>query len=173
MDVPYFVKAILNFDFEEISDDNRDKFQDDFQSLTEADSDSIGHWLKLKRAKGETEDSDEVLLELVIDLHRKINRLEGIIKGEEIKTLELAKKSKIEMIGFHHFKTKDSVFTPNKTYYGRVELKSYPQRNMPIFFSAISENLIEIERIHERDENDWGAYFRAMERVMIREKRRL
>ena len=173
METPYLVNAPLGFSFEEISDENRDQFELEFTSLSEIDIDPIGHWLKLKRAKGETEDSDEVVLELIIELHRKIDRLEKIIKGVEEEKAPLKNIGFIESIGFSHFKAKEQIFIPDKIYFARVELKSYPQRDIPIFIKAISDQIVEIERIHNRDENDWGAYFRARERIMIRENRRL
>jgi len=173
METPYLINSSLNFSFEEVNEKNREMLDLEFESLSEVDTDPIGHWLKLKKAKGETDDSDEVIIELIMELHRKIDKLEKVIKGtEEVKRV-LQNSGFIDSIGFHHIHSKDSVFIKDKIYYGRVELKSYPQRDMPIFFKAISGQIAEIEKIHLRDEADWGAYFRARERVMIRENRRL
>jgi len=173
LETPYLVKAPLDFSFEEVTDENRDKFTLEFDSLSEVEIDPIGHWLKLKKAKGETEDSDEVLLELIMELHRKIDKLERVIKGTEIEKRTLQNIGIVESIGFHNFQTKEPLFVIDKYYFGKIELKSYPQRDVPIFFRAVSTEMAKIDRIHLRDESDWGSYFRARERVMIRENRRL
>lgn len=172
MEKPYLVSAPLNITYEAINDENREFCQNEFNSLSEVEADPIGHWLKMKRAKGETQDSDEVILELLVELNRKIDRLEKIIKGDEKELKPLKNSGFIDNINFTLFQIKDNDLIPNTLYYGRVELKVYPQRDIPIFFKAVSNNLAEIDKIHNRDERDWGAYFRARERVMIRERRR-
>jgi hypothetical protein len=75
------------------------------------------------------------------------------------------------MVGFHHFQIADQKLDIGKMYYGRIDFKVYPERDIPVFFKAIDENLVEIKKIHVRDETDWGTFFRARERVMIREQR--
>jgi len=172
MEKPYLVDAPLKITFEIVSEENREMFQKEFNSLSEAEADPIGHWLKIKKAKGETQDSDEVILELLVELNRKIDRLEQIIKGEESKLIPLKNSGVIDSINFTQFQLKNIQLTPDTLYYGRVELKIYPQRDIPIFFKAVSNNLAEIDKMHNRDEQDWGIYFRARERVMIRERRR-
>lgn len=168
----YFVSAPLNITFEELDDNNKAIFNAEFNALSEVEIDPIGHWLKMKKAKGETEESDAVLLDLIMELHRKIDRLETLIKGENIEIEPLEKIEKIESVGFNHFQLESTSLIKGNIYYGRVSLKSYPQRDIPIFFKALSENIAIFDSIHERDEKDWGIYFRARERVMIREKRR-
>ncbi len=172
MEQPYLIEAPLHITFELVNDENRERFMKEFKSLSEAESDPIGHWLKIKKAKGETQDSDEVLIELIVELHRKVERLEKMLKGENIDLKPLEKEGEIESINFTHFKFRELSLEPQELYYGRVELKLYPQREIPIFFKATSETLAEIDKIHDRDEKDWGTYFRARERVMIRERRK-
>lgn len=171
---PYLIKAPLDITFEKIESGSEREaiLNNEFISLSEAEADPIGHWLKMKKAKGETEDSDDVLLELVVELHRKIDRLEKVIKGEDHKFIDLEESGYIEMISFSSLFFKEPTLEVGKIYYSRIGLKLYPERNIPIFFRASSEHLGEIERIHERDERDWNSYCRARERVMIREQRR-
>ncbi len=172
MATPYLVDAPMRFSYELVTNQNLERFQHEFKSLSEAEADPIGYWLKMKKAKGETKDSDEVVLELLVELNRKIDKLEKLIKGEEEKLLDLEINGLIEKINFTQFQLQNGDLTPKALYYGRAELKVYPQREIPIFFKAITNNLAEIEKIHHRDEQDWGSYFRARERVMIRERRK-
>jgi hypothetical protein len=171
MERPYLVKASLDILFEEVTDIRKKEFNWEFSNLTELEVDPIGHWLKMKKAKGETQDSDEVLIELVVDLHRKVDKLEKLIQGKVEKLLDLKNSAIIDMVGFHHFQIADQKLDIGKMYYGRIDFKVYPERDIPVFFKAIDENLVEIKKIHIKDETDWGTFFRARERVMIREQR--
>lgn len=163
-----YINAPLNLIFEEnLSED----FKREYDLLSGSDDDSVGEWLRLAKARGETSESDQVLLTLVLELHRKIDSLTAHIKGEEKKLLELANKAEIEGIGYEHFKLSKELFEVDKEYYGRLDMPFFPKREVPVFFRAISKKEAKIEMLHERDEKDWNAYVVARERVMIREMR--
>ncbi|QOY54354.1 hypothetical protein HUE87_10810 [Candidatus Sulfurimonas marisnigri] len=141
----------------------------EYQQLSEIDDDPISQWLKLARAKGESSDTDPVLLNLMVELHRKVDSLERFLKNEEPKRLSLTHEVAIESIGFEHFKLKEDVLEEGREYYGRVEMPVHPKRDVPIFFTALDKSLAKISKIHERDEKEWSAYLTARERVLIRE----
>ena len=148
---------------------DKEAFLREFSQLSESDDDPISQWLKLAKGRGETSETDPVLLNLVVELHRKIDALEMFLKDETPKRVSLSNKIKIESIGFEHFKVENADLEPGKEYYGRVEMPVHPKRDVPIFFKAIDNSLAEIVKIHERDEKEWGIYLTARERVLIRE----
>jgi len=148
---------------------NEENFKKEFSQLSESDDDPISQWLKLAKGRGETAESDPVLLNLIVELHRKIDALEMYLKNEKPKRVYLQHKIDIESIGFEHFKVNADIFEAGVEYYGRVEMPVHPKRDVPIFFKAIDPSLAEITKIHERDEKEWGAYLTARERVLIRE----
>ncbi|EDZ63543.1 conserved hypothetical protein [Sulfurimonas gotlandica GD1] len=141
----------------------------EYSQLSESDDDPISQWLKLAKGRGETSDTDPVLLNLVVELHRKIDALEMFLKNEVPKRLSLTNKAEIESIGFEHFKLSEDVLQEGKEYYARVEMPVHPKRDVPIFFMAVDKSLAKIIKIHERDEKEWGVYLTARERVLIRE----
>lgn len=171
MDMGKLVRTSLDISFEELTKDKEEEFQEEFDKLSEVSDDAIGHWLKLAKAKGETRDSDKVLLTLIVELHRKVDELKTLIKEEEIKRVSLNLESKIESIGFEVFKLKEELFAKNLKYYGRIDLPTFPKREIPIFFTAIDSKSAKIELIHERDSKDWDSYVTARERAIIREMR--
>jgi hypothetical protein len=162
------IPAPIDLGFSPVAADP-EAFEREYHQLSEADDDPISAWLKRAKAKGETAESDPVLLNLMVELHRKIDNLERLIKNEEPPRLKLSETEMIESIGFHHFKLKTPSFKPGMRYYGRVEMPVHPKRDVGIFFSAEDEHLARIEKIHERDEKEWAAYLTARERVLIRE----
>ncbi len=148
---------------------DKEQFTKEFSQLSESDEDPISQWLKLAKGRGETSETDPVLLNLVVELHRKIDALEMFLKGEEPKRVSLTHESDIESIGFGYFKIVDADLKVGAEYYGRVLMPVHPKRDVPVFFKAIDHSLVEILRIHERDEKEWNAYLTARERVLIRE----
>jgi hypothetical protein len=166
------VSTDLDIHFDMVTEARKDEFEKEYRALGEVDSDPISNWVRLKQAKGETKETDEVLLELLVELHRKVDRLEKLIKGEKEQRIELPYHSNILKMGAEYFQLEKSVLEQDAFYYGRVKIRVYPQRDIPFFFRATSNDLAKIVRINFRDENDWVAYFKAMERVMIREMKR-
>ncbi|MCF6340206.1 MAG: hypothetical protein L3J10_05605 [Sulfurimonas sp.] len=164
------VKAPISIVFSEASLDDED-FQREFQQLNESDENPINKWLKQAKARGDTSDTDPVILNLVVELHRKIDALEQFLKNEVPKRISLTSKAEIESIGFEHFKLSNDLLNEGSIYYGRVEMPVHPKRDVAIFFKAVDKSLAHIVKTHERDEKEWGSYLTARERVLIRESK--
>jgi len=162
------VPAPISLVYSEASVD-KEAFLREYSQLSESDDDPIHQWLKLAKGRGETSETDPVLLNLIIELHRKIDALEMFLKDEEPKRLSLTSEAQIESIGFEYFKLDADALVEGMSYYGRVEMPVHPKRDIAIFFKAKSKSLAKIIKIHERDEKEWGAYLTARERVLIRE----
>ena len=165
-----FVKAPITIEFELLSN-NEELFSREYHKLSESDDDPIAQWLKRAKGRGETSESDPVLLNLIVELHRKIDNLERLIKNEDPERVALKSRAMIDSIGYGYFKLKDKLLMVGENYYGRIEMPVHPKHDIPIFFIAKSENIAKISKIHERDEKEWAAYLTARERVMIREMR--
>ncbi|PHR55488.1 MAG: hypothetical protein COA44_10560 [Arcobacter sp.] len=166
MSTPRLVKAPISLVYDVA---NAELHEREYHTLSEADDDAIGQWLKLAKAKGETSESDPVALKLLIELHRKIDNLERLIKNEKSPRIGLSSSAKIKSIGFGYFQLENEDLDKDERYYGRITMPTYPQREIGVFFKAVSTDLAKLEKIHDRDEKEWGAYVTARERVMIRE----
>jgi hypothetical protein len=167
---PRLINAPISIVFSEASI-KKDLFEREYHQLSESEDNAINQWLKLAKARGETSDTDPVLLNLLIELHNKIDALELFIKDEVPDRISLTEEAHIESIGFEHFNVKDVLFELGVEYYGRVEMPVHPKRDIGVFFVAKSQTLAHIIRIHDRDEKEWGSYMTARERVLIREAR--
>ena len=165
------IQAPIAISFSAVDDEKMEAYEREYHKLSESDDDAIGQWLKLAKARGETAESDPVLLQLMIELHRKIDNLERLIKNEKPQRITLEEHEMIEQIGFGHFKLKHPQLQEGVQYYGRIDMPVHPRRDIGIFFTPIDSALAKITRMHERDEKEWNAYVTARERVMIREMR--
>ena len=163
------IPAPISLSFSKISDEKLEEFAREFQQLSDSDEDPISQWLKLAKARGETRDTDDVLLNLMVELHRKIDKLEMEIKGEKPKRIELDTDADIDSIGYEHFHISDALLEEGAEYYGRITMPVHPKRDVAVYFKAVDNSLAEISKMHERDEKEWSSYFAARERVLIRE----
>jgi hypothetical protein len=159
----------LNIEFEE----NKEIFKTEYDKLGAEINDPVGQYIKLAKARGETSESDKVLLELVVALHRKIDELTNLIKNETKELISLKYNEKISDIGYEYIKFTNSVLTPNQKYYGRLDISFFPQREVPIYFTAINDKIAEIILMHDRDKKDYNAFVASRERAIIREKKGL
>jgi hypothetical protein len=162
------VPAPISIVFSEASID-KESFNREYHQLSESDDNPINQWLKLAKARGDTANSDPVLLNLVVELHNKIDALERFLKNEEPVRISLSEAADIDSIGFEHFHLSTPLLQEGNEYYGRIEMPVHPKRDVGVFFKAESDSLAQIIRIHERDEKEWSAYLTARERVLIRE----
>jgi hypothetical protein len=163
------IPAPLFIEFEE--DNDNQEFKDEYAKLGAEIDDPVGQYIKMAKARGETRDTDKVVMELVVALHRKVDELTKLIKNEEKELIELKHTAKITHIGFEHFKIKEKLFTPNQKYYGRLNIAFFPQREVPLYFIAIDEQTAEILIMHDRDIKDYNAFITARERAIIREQK--
>ena len=89
------IRANLDIEFQKVGE-KEEIFKREFDKLSEVDDDSIGHWLKLAKARGETRESDQVLLTLITELHRKVDELTKLMKNEVPKKEKLGVKTNID-----------------------------------------------------------------------------
>lgn len=168
--MPRLVKAPISLVFSE-ADLEREAFEREYQQLSESDDNPINQWLKLAKARGDTAETDPVLLNLIVELHNKIDTLELFLRDEEPNRVSLINEAHIDSVGFEHFNLNEEMLEEGREYYGRVEMPVHPKRDVGIFFKAQSKTLAHIVKIHNRDEKEWASYMTARERIVIREAR--
>lgn len=167
MDNIRLIPAPLTIFYEE----DKPEFKEEYDKLGAEIDDPVGQYLKMAKARGETGDSDKVLLELVVALHRKVDELTSLIKNEKKDLIPLKYKAKITDIGYEYFKLKDNILIPNQKYYARLDISFFPKRDVPLYFIAVDTQIAEILIMHDRDIKDYNAFVASRERAIIREKK--
>lgn len=162
------VKTSLILEFQEAYEDSFD-IEEEYERLSESDDDPIGHWLRIAKARGETKDSDMLVVNLIVELYRKIDELSEEIKGSKKSFVTLQKSSKITGLGHRRLVFEEPLLEVGKLYYGRVNMPVFPRRTIPVFFEAIEPVRGKIVKIHQRDEMDIDRYVTSRERSIIRE----
>ena len=166
-----FVGTTLDICLEPIEGKNSELFRKEYQVLSDFEEDLVGQWLRQAKAKGETADSDEVVIKLLVELHKKVDMLTDIIKEEERTLLELQYQNRIDGVGFDFLRFEEGMLVEEKEYYCRISMPVFPKREMPMFIKALDSHIAQIVLIHEKDQKDWNAYVTSRERIEIREKK--
>ena len=167
--MPRLLSTTLEFVYDAVVEDTL--YKKEFDRLSQSDEEPVGQWVKLAKAKGDTSESDQVILTLLVELHRKVDALTAIVKNEETHYLELLHVGVVDGVGFEHFSVENGALEVGKRYYGRILMPLFPKREVPLFFEAIEPNLAKIVMMHDSDTSDWNAYVVARERLMIRQMR--
>ncbi len=164
------IKTPLKIEFSKVLGDY-DKFKFEFDLLSENNDDPIGLWLKNMRARGKVIDENEPLLQLLVELHRKIDKLNARFDNETREYLKLDHIYNLDSIGHNILVFKDDVLEINELYYSRLDIAVFPIRKMPIFFESIDKNIAKITLMHSRDIVDFDSYIASKERANIREEK--
>jgi hypothetical protein len=164
-----FVPASLDISFEEVNTTNKGIFKEEYRQLQEYSDDNINEWIKKLKAQGQLEDTDKVLLTLLVELHKKIDNLESIIKQEDPGLVQLQFNSKIYGINFDYIQTNEVNFLPDVLYYARISLPVFPKRQMPLYLYGLKNNIAKIHLISQKNQEDWNSLIMAKEREYIRQ----
>lgn len=168
MNSVHLVEAVLEVEFD-TAEANAIEFKREYEILGEGDDDAIGQWLRVAKAKGETSESDPVLLHLMVELYRKLDRLEQIVTNNIPTHYPLHYNGAVSKIGFEHFAISKPLMTVGERYYGRIVLPLQNRRVVPLYFEALSTTLAKVTQIHPRDEKEWDSYMMSRERKKIRQ----
>jgi len=167
-----FVPTALEMTFEEVNNSNRSLFKEEYNSLSEYEHDDIKEWIKKLKAQGKLEDTDKILLTLLIELNKKIDNIEAILKNEDKKGIKLQYNSKIIGINFDYIKTNDYDFVEDSLYYAKIVLPVFPKREIPVYLYGITTDVAKIHLISQKNSEDWNALVMAKERELIREQKK-
>lgn len=162
------VQATIDLSYEEVLDNN-EKFEHEFNQIGVAEENSITQGIKHVKVRGELDETNALMLNIMAELYRKMEKIEMLLSKGKLNRLELSSQGLIESIGLEHFKLSSDTLEIGKHYYGRMEIATFPKREIALYFEAIEPSLAKIENIHVRDKEAWGYYMTACERVMIRQ----
>lgn len=164
------IEANLAINFDQVSA-KKSEFLGEFDLFGRENCDEISQWIRHAKARGKTENTDEILLKLLLELHHKIDCIADMLEHKEKNSLNLSQSDEIIAIGYGYFKISAPKFTPKFSYYARIFLPVFPKRQIAIFFDAVDENLAKITKMHYNDEIDWDSYVSQKEREKLRKMR--
>ena len=166
------VPSTLDLVYEEVGE-SVENFEREFNVISESEENSITQGIKHAKMRGESDETNILILNILSELYRKMDKIEHLLVHGSLKRLSLASSAFIESIGLEHFKLTAGTLEAGKRYYGRVEIPTFPKREIAFYFEGIEPSIAKIEKIHVRDKEAWGYYMTACERIMIRQMKGL
>lgn len=164
------ISAPLKIDFGKVGADES-LFKAEFDRLSENNDDPISAWIRNIRSRGRVVDESEPILQLLIELHRKIDSLSAQINNESKSYLTLESTAVLQSIGHNVLIFGEDLLEVGAKYYARLDIAVFPVRKIPLFFNALDSKNAEICLMHGRDEVDFDSYIAARERTLIRENK--
>ncbi|MDE7173701.1 MAG: hypothetical protein K2N70_05075, partial [Helicobacter sp.] len=155
------VQAPLNLEFaliEAADSESTKAYEREYASLSNADADPLGEYMKYARAKADSREADDIVLKLLVTLHYKLDEIKNILTDNVRQFVKLESKENVEALGHSVIIMPKAVFQKGAQYYARIDLPVFPERLIPIFLEAIEPKVAKVKRIHERDERDWDSY---------------
>lgn len=166
------INAPLQIAYNALDSANESLFKAEFDRLSENNDDPISAWIRTTRARGKVIDENEPILQLLIELHRKIDALSAQINNESKSYVALESTAVLKSIGHNLLIFSEDLLEVGVKYYARLDIAVFPTRKIPLFFNALDSKTAEIYLMHGRDEVDFDSYITARERSIIRERKK-
>lgn len=154
--------------YEFINEQNIATLQDEFSALANMSETPMMKWIHSKGAKGKLDSGGEVLFEILVEIYKKIENLERLIKKEERTLPPLTNTARLGFIGHNVLCLRDGQKFANKgDIYVRMFLPIFPERDIGIFAKVIHSQIAHIQKLHLRDTRGFDAFVVECERAMI------
>lgn len=144
-------------------------FLREYELLNASSSDLIAQAIHF--AGKEKNTSLTLILELLMDLHEKITRLEEHVLAHKRARLELPASATIHALGHGVLGCGGAGLVEGRFYYVRFALPSAASRDIAAFARALSPELLQIVRIHSTNTTALDSFIVAKEMEQLRQKR--
>ncbi|PAF44348.1 hypothetical protein [Helicobacter sp. 11S02629-2] len=152
-----------------LSTDSQNAFEAEFSDISFNQVNPVDRWINNIYSRSEARDSDPLVLELLCELYKKIDRLEMALSKESKSFLELKYERFSTFLGHGVIVLEDSKdLELSKEYYARLSLPVFPTREVPLFATLESDNVLKICKMGKKDIEDFDNYIALVERENIR-----
>ncbi len=168
------VEAKLNIEYQLLDDSMESKFVEEYNTIIQAHNNSIDKWLRsLQTKSGDCKcgGGSLILGEMLVHIYKKLEYIESLIAGSEVSYIPLENTSQTKQLG-HGIILLDSLnLQKGGKYYVRLSLPTFPPRHIPLFVTAIENNVLQIVKIGDRDLKDYDSYIVGVEREMLKARK--
>lgn len=162
------VACVMGLEVQEVGEIEGESLRE-FHQLNQIEESGLDKWLKL--AKGREYDGDEVMLDLMIEIYKKLDRLEAKFFQKEGGLLHLSQKIQTHHIG-HGILCFDQELKKGGLYYGRIDLPIFPSKMIPFYAEMLTDQIAQIIKMGVSHTRSYDSYVVECERMEIRAKRK-
>ncbi|CBG40481.1 hypothetical protein [Helicobacter mustelae] len=128
---------------------------------------------KLKDWSAAEQGKDGLIVEILLELYKKIAKIERKLFGEEELLQRLEKKDQIAALGHGVMYLRDGNLVEGQSYYLRFVLPVFSDRIIALFALALSDRVLQITKMHPSDIEDFDNYIANTEMANIRAQKYL
>ncbi|ANV98674.1 hypothetical protein BBW65_07635 [Helicobacter enhydrae] len=162
------VESALKVDVRQVEKIGGETYEEYIQ-LNRVQESGIERWLK--HAKGRDYDGDELMLDLLVEMFKKIEKLEKMLAQTQDNLLTLHQQITTSHIGHGVLCFQESVLKKGGIYYGRLFLPFFPEKIMPCYLQAHSAQIAKIIKMGDSNTRQYDTYVVECERIGIRARR--
>lgn len=162
-------RCVLDVEAEKV-DEIGGKYFQEYISLNQIEESGIEKWLKLSKSRDY--EGDEVMLELLVEVYKKLERLEQKLFIKENPYLPLSLSLKTHSIG-HGVLCFEEELPEGEMYYARFDLPIFPSKIIPVFFRMLTPHIAKIIKIGYSHNHSYDGYVVECERMEIRSRREI
>ncbi|PAF54282.1 hypothetical protein BKH42_01920 [Helicobacter sp. 13S00482-2] len=161
---------IIACGFELFYDKASDIYEKEYMKIADMNADDFENWIERLKSKNKFDRDNEVMLEVLTQIYYKLISIENFINKREANLHILGKKSSVCALGHGIICIDSAELEVGADYYMRFELPIFPKRIIASFGQAISEQVIKITKMHQKDTEDFDMYIANKEMENLRLK---
>ncbi|PAF52121.1 hypothetical protein [Helicobacter sp. 13S00477-4] len=165
-----FPTRIINYYFEIEYEKYSQKCEDEYLKLCDGGYDSFDNWLTNLKTKNRGD--NDVVLEVLAEIYKKLQSLENLIKHQDQKLIPLENKNFAMALGHGIICAEKSIFELEEEYYLRFKLPIFPERYIGVFGRAFEERIVKITKMHQKDTKDFDMFIANREIENLRTQHR-
>lgn len=158
------VRTAATICYEE-ADDRLNEFEREFESFSSTDTNPVDDFIQKMKAKEGKNAPDEMTIMLIAELHKKIDDLTKIVKGETESFIPLSYNTELNFAWFDTIKLDN--LKQGQLYYARINLPLFRSRQIPFFFEATNSEHATIVKMWPKDKADFDGYLASKDREEI------
>ena len=158
------VRTAATISYEEVNE-RLNEFEREFELFSSTDKNPVDDFIQKMKAKEGKNAPDDMTITLIAELHKKVDELTKIVKGETDTFIPLAHDTQLDFAWFDIVKLDN--LKEGQLYYARINLPLFRQREIPFFFKAIDGEYGEIVKMWPQDKADFDGYLASKDREEI------
>lgn len=161
------VRCVIDVGIQEVQEIGGESLFE-FNQLNQFEESGVEKWLKLTKNKEDEE--NPILLELLLEVYKKLEKIERRLFLNDDGMLKLPITVQTHRIG-HGILCFKKDLKIGSIYYGRIDLPIFPSKLVPFYIQMLTPNIAKIVRMSTNHTKSYDSYVAECERIEIREKK--
>lgn len=161
----------LKLAYEYVEEHKAHLYEGEFFSLATFSDTPMLKWIKTMHSKSSLSEENMIIVEILTEMYKKLERLERILTHQDQNLLPLANEARLGFVGHDALCLDEGQsfgdFAQHSKIYARVFVPLFPERIVGIFAKVLHPQIAQIEHIHIKNRTYFDTFVADCERSMI------